>query len=171
MSGHLSVRRTAAAGRHQGGFSLFEFGVVAAIFALLVGIGANRLLFYQREAQTVAAEQLIVTLRSALQLRVAQLRASQRDDEIAALLDENPIAWLAQPPPNYLGEYYSPDTANLAAGNWYFERRDRQLVFLLTAKNSFSFRSSILLKFKVESLRIPTSPAKQVVAGPVEALR
>ena len=156
--------------RRQRGFSLFEFGVVAALFALLVGIAANRLHFYQEEAESVAAEQLISTLRVALQLKVAHAVSSGQPEELIVLADANPIAWLEKAPMNYLGEYYSPDKQKLKIGHWYFDRGEKTLVYLLSHRNSFAFRSSILLKFKVESVRLPSIPAKQALAAEIHNL-
>ena len=57
----------------------------------------------------------------------ARLIAGAHGD-IAALAGKNPVNWLAQKPPNYLGEFYSPESKNLlqAIGfltgvmeNWY----------------------------------------------------
>jgi type II secretory pathway pseudopilin PulG len=154
----------------QRGYSLFEFGVAAGIFAILVGIATNRLYLYQQQLESVAAEQLVSTLRVALQLRVAQLYATQRNKELLTIADENPMGWLSAAPKNYLGEYYSPDHKKFTPGSWYFDRREKTLVYLLTHQNSFAFRSSILLKFKVESLSLPTNPAQLAQPAMIESV-
>jgi general secretion pathway protein G len=146
----------------QRGFSKFEFALAAALFAVLVGVAANRLVAYQETLETVAAEQLITNLRGALALRMSQLTAAERRREIDAIADENPIGWLYEKPKNYLGEYYAPDNQKLAPGNWYFDRRDKTLVYLLIRRKSFAPHASILLKFKVESLRLPLIPPNPV---------
>jgi type II secretory pathway pseudopilin PulG len=172
MIGYLTAHQHAApasGGRsRQRGFSLFEFGVVAAVFAILVGVAANRLNLYQQQAESVAAEQLVGTLRVALQLKVLQLRARQRQKELLTIVEENPIGWLSAAPKNYLGEYYSPDNKKFTSGSWYFDRGEKTLVYLLTHQNSFAFRSSILLKFKVESLSSPMNPARLVQSATIE---
>ena len=154
----LSLRQQA----QQRGFSKFEFALAAALFAVLVGVAANRLAFYQETLETVASEQLIASLRGALALKMSQLTAAQRRHEIDAIGDENPIGWLSEQPKNYLGEFYSPDNKKLAAGNWYFDRNSKTLVYLANRRNSFAFHSSILLKFKVKSLRLPLIPPNPV---------
>lgn len=156
--------------RRQRGFALFEFGVAALVFAALVGIAANRLNMVQQQAQSVAVEQLISTLRAALQLKVAHAVATGQSEQLLNVLDENPVGWLAQTPINYLGEYYSPDIEKLTIGHWYFDRGEKTLVYLLSHRNSFAFRSSILLKFKVESARLPSIPAKQALAADMRNL-
>jgi hypothetical protein len=154
----------------QRGLSRFELAVAAALFAALVGIAASRLNWYQQQAESVAAEQLIATLRVALHFRVSHLTAAQRPYEVLTVADENPIDWLSEKPKNYLGEYYSPDNQKLTKGSWYFDRDDRTLVYLLTQQKSFAFRSSLLLKFKVKSLRLPLKPAQQDQSGPIESI-
>lgn len=156
--------------RRLRGFSLFEFAVVVAVFALLVGIGANRLNAYQQRLESVAAEQLIASLRAALQLKVAHLAALQRRNELLTIADENPLGWLSEAPKNYLGEYYSPDNEKLTTESWYFDRSNRTLVYLLNHKNSFAFHSSILLKFKVESSRLPLNPTQPAHSAAIENL-
>lgn len=141
--------------RRQRGFSLFEFAVAAALFAIMVGVAANRINSYQQKLESVAAEQLIATLRVALQFRISHLAALQRQHEDLTMIGENPIDWLSEKPKNYLGEYYSPDIKKLTKGNWYFDRSEKMLVYLPIHQNSFAFDSLILLKFKVKSLRLP----------------
>jgi type II secretory pathway pseudopilin PulG len=131
------------------GISLSECAMVAAVVAALAGALVNRLLFYQEEAELVAVQQTVGILRSALQMRAAKAYLDRRDSGMLALTSENPIDWLVARPANYLGEYYSPDIKDLQEGNWYFDRNDRTLVYLLQNGESFAHRTSILLKFKV----------------------
>lgn len=145
--------------RRQRGHSKFEVALVAALFAALVAIGLNRLHVYQQRAETVAAQQLVVHLRTALSLKMSQLTAAQRQPDMRALVDQNPIEWLSERPKNYLGEYYSPDNTRLATGNWYFDRGSKTLVYLSTQQDSFAPHALILLRFKVESNRLPLSPS------------
>jgi general secretion pathway protein G len=154
----------------QRGFSKFEFALAALVFAVLVGVAANRLNAYQQRIETVAAQQLITSMRSALTLRVAQLTAAQRRPDIAAIADENPIGWLYEKPKNYLGEYYSPDNEKLASGNWYFDRKTRTLVYLLTRRKSFASQSTIFLKFKVKSLSLRRSTAAAAPSAPIDSV-
>ncbi|WP_426176284.1 pilus assembly FimT family protein [Massilia sp. TWR1-2-2] len=154
--------------RRQRGVTLFEFAVVAAIFALLVGVGLNRLHIYQHHAEKLAAEQVVAAMRLALQMRVVQLYAQQRLGEPGAIADENPIGWLQRPPRNYLGELRSPDPRTLAPGNWYYDPGERKLIYLLLSiPDSFAPGPLILLIFKVESTRLPLDPALQAPSGRV----
>ncbi|HZV63460.1 MAG TPA: type II secretion system protein [Telluria sp.] len=144
----------------QRGFTLFELAVAASVLAVLVALLTNRVLFYQEQAEIVAAEQLIGTLRSALQFKNAQLRITQRTAALSTLAEENPIGWLSEKPSNYLGEYYAPELENIPPGNWYFDRADKTLVYVLSNSWSFAAKPPNLLKFKVKLPRLPTAPAK-----------
>lgn len=142
------------------GFSLFEMAVAVAVFAVLAAVLLNRLLFYQQQAEVVAAEQLIGTLRAALQLKTSQLLISHRGQEVTRLADENPMSWLSEKPANYLGEYYAPDLKKMPQGNWFFDRSEKSLIYLLNNSKSFAAGPPNLLKFKVKLARLPTNPAK-----------
>jgi hypothetical protein len=80
----LPNRQQAAPARRQRGATKFEFALAAAAFAVLAGVAANRLNSYQEQIETVAAEQLITSLRGALTIKMSQLTAAQRRAEIAA---------------------------------------------------------------------------------------
>ncbi|HEX9174272.1 MAG TPA: type II secretion system protein [Telluria sp.] len=138
------------------GFTLIESAVVAALFAIFVAILISRVHSYHAEAERVAAEQLVGTIRTALQVRAAKAVIESGDQGLLPLLEENPLGWLQEKPANYLGEYYAPEHADLPPGNWYFDRADRTLVYLFGSTKSFSSRTSIFLKFKVKFTRSPT---------------
>ncbi|WP_020652177.1 hypothetical protein [Massilia niastensis] len=134
-----------------GGATRFEFAVCAALVALLAGMLLLRLLDYRVQSERTAAYHVVGALRTALAARAAQAptRAS-----LAALAQENPIRWLDRKPVNYLGEYYTPDLAELEKGAWFFDRSDRSINYLLRS-DTFSSGSSKLLKFKVKLSRAP----------------
>jgi prepilin-type N-terminal cleavage/methylation domain-containing protein len=113
------------------GFTLIELAVVVSIVALLAGILLSRGLYYQEQAEKVAIEQTLGTLRSALHLQVAGLLLNGKADEIAHLPDQNPMDWLAEKPKNYVGEYYTPKPGMVAPGNWYFDLQNKNLVYLV----------------------------------------
>lgn len=147
------MSRAAAAPRR--GFTLFEFAVVCAVFGALVGALLLRVQFYQAEAERAAVNQVVATLRVALQWRIADHARAPRGTSLEALARENPMDWLLEKPANYLGEYYSPPVEDLPRGNWVFDRRDRLLIYLPNTVKSFSFGASNLLKFKVEFVQAP----------------
>jgi type II secretory pathway pseudopilin PulG len=141
---------TIPARQTSGGFTLLEAAVVAALFALLVAAFAARVRMLQQETERVVAEQLLGTLRTALQVRSTQARVNQGEGALIHLMDENPMGWLSGKPHNYLGDFYAPDIHEIPRGSWFFDRSDRSLVYLPNDLESFSIKTSKFLRFKVK---------------------
>ena len=116
----------------SGGFSLLEFVVVVVIIGVLATLLLNRILFYQEQAEKTAMEQTLGTLRSALHLQMANLVVNGKSDVLVGLTKQNPMTWLSEKPANYVGEYYSPRPGMIKSGNWYYDMRDKNLVYLAT---------------------------------------
>ncbi|CAN7427844.1 hypothetical protein [Massilia sp. LjRoot122] len=131
------------------GATRFEFAVCAIVTALLAGVLLGRLLEWRAQSERTAAYHVVGALRTAMAARAAQSGAAGGQEALVALLQENPMTWLARKPANYLGEYYSPDLATLRRGAWFFDRTDRTVNYLLSS-DTFSSGTSNLLKFKVE---------------------
>ncbi len=140
--------------RRARGFSLFEFAVCAALSALLAGSLLARLMEYQAASERAAVQRLVASVRTALALRTAQVLATRGEAGMAVLLRENPLSWLERMPENYQGVYYRPELKMLKTGHWHFDPSDHSINFL-QASDTFTLRTSKLLKFKVELLRIP----------------
>jgi hypothetical protein len=153
----------------SGGYTRLEFALAVGVFGLLVAVLASRLLLYHEEAERVAAQQLIATLRTGLAVRSAQLAAEGQSEHLAALAGANPIALLSEKPGNYVGEFYAPDVLEMPKGQWFFDRADRTLVYLFSTPEKFSPRTSNFLKFKVKLLRLPnpadTKGRSKVITG------
>ncbi len=168
MQAHAGLRQTA---RHRnGGFTLFELAVVVAVTGILIIVLLSRVMFYRNEAERLAFQQTLTALRAETSLQAYARLIAGRPREIAALAGMNPVNWLAQPPPNYLGEFYSPDTKKLASGSWYFDRSDGILVYLLDKGNTFDVKGSELLKFKVSLPKGATTggPTNMLELAPVQ---
>jgi prepilin-type N-terminal cleavage/methylation domain-containing protein len=112
------------------GFTLLELIVVITVIAILAAVFISRAIFYQEQAEKVAVDQLVGSLRSALHLQIADRLVKGRTDEFKQLVDQNPMNWLAERPKNYVGEYYTPKPGVIPAGNWYFDLQDKSLVYL-----------------------------------------
>jgi prepilin-type N-terminal cleavage/methylation domain-containing protein len=123
------------------GFSLLELVVVIVLISVLLSVAIERLLVLQARAEHSTAEQLLGSLRSGLTIRVAELIATGRVAEVASLAGSNPMERLAERPDNYLGELFGADPLALRAGYWYFDSRDRLLIYLVD--NAEYFRSPL----------------------------
>jgi prepilin-type N-terminal cleavage/methylation domain-containing protein len=119
-----------AMNKRSKGFTLFELILVIIVVALTAGMLFGRVLDYQEIAEKTAMEQTAGTLRSALALQISGLLARGKGEDLAKLAAVNPIALLAEVPQNYVGEYYGA-AEDVAAGNWYFDLKSRQLVYLV----------------------------------------
>jgi len=117
-------------GRFQQGFSLFELMVVAVIVGLLATALLSRIVFYQEQAEKTAMEQTLGTMRSALHLQISDLLVHGNMADINRLVDQDPMSWLAEKPSNFAGEFYTPQPGIIGAGNWYFEMRTKNLIYL-----------------------------------------
>ncbi|MDK6078060.1 hypothetical protein [Massilia varians] len=131
------------------GATRFEFAVCVVVMGLLAGGLLGRLLEWRVQSERAAAYHVVGALRTALAVREAQLVTEAGRDAALVLMQENPMHWLLRQPANYIGEYYAPDLETLRRGAWFFDRTDRTVNYV-PSNDSFSSRTSRLLKFKVE---------------------
>lgn len=112
------------------GFTLIELVVVIAIIVILAGLLLERVWFYQEQAEKAAMEQVAGALQTALILQYANLLTHGRESEAKTLTTENPLRWLLQKPANYAGEFYDLTPASITPGNWAFDLKSRELVYV-----------------------------------------
>lgn len=137
-------------GRAASGFTLIELVVSITVIVLLMTAFLTRLLVYQREVERIAMEQVVRAVRSGLQIQLASMNSRGRMNELPGLLLQNPIDWLAQKPPNYLGAFYHPGDNELETGNWYFNKKDHKLVYLFKHSDNSESAEPNQLNFKVK---------------------
>lgn len=119
------------------GFSLLELVIVIVIISVLMVLAISRLLALMVDAERVTMESVAGTLRSAIGMKVAETIVKSRIADLGALEGSNPMALLAETPHNYLGELDGADPAKLEDGNWYFDKRDKTLVYVVRNKGFF----------------------------------
>jgi general secretion pathway protein G len=119
------------------GFSLLELVIVIVIISVLLVLAISRLLALMVDAERVTMEAVAGTLRSAIGMKVAEAIVKSKVTELSAFEGSNPMALLAETPRNYLGELDGTDPAKLEDGNWYFDKRDKTLVYLVRNKGFF----------------------------------
>lgn len=146
--------------RWQRGAGYFEFAVVAIIFAILCGVLLRKLQFYQQEAERLAVEQVVASVRAALASRAASLYLRGKETEMAALTRQNPMEWLERRPPNYAGEFDAPKQGEVPRGHWYFDRSTATLSYLLNKQSFFRETTANRWKFKVEFAQFPSNATK-----------
>ena len=125
----MANRSSSEFARRDAGFSLLELVIVICIIAVLAAFAVERLMTVRADAERAAMESFVAGLRSALGIRVAGLLSKGQLDQIARLAGSNPVERLAEVPENYAGAYYGIDPALIEGGNWYFDTRDRTVVY------------------------------------------
>jgi general secretion pathway protein G len=120
------------------GFTLLELIVVIIIIVVLMGLFLNRALYYQERAEKTAMEQVTGTIQSALTLQYGQIMTRGRPSDVDALAQDNPMNWLQKRPNNYAGEFYDPTPLSIESGNWMFDLKSRELIYVVHNANYFS---------------------------------
>ena len=133
----LTVNRKRQTKNCQCGFTLIEFVVVIIIVVVLMGIFLDRFMFYQEQAEKVAMEGVVSALESALTLQYGQLMTRGKASDVAALAQDNPMNWLQKRPNNYTGEFFDPAPAGMVAGNWLFDLKSRELIYMVRNHDHF----------------------------------
>lgn len=120
------------------GFTLIELIVVITVIVVLMGLFLNRALFYVEQAEKTAMEEVAGTIQSALTMQYGQILTRGKSSDVAALAQDNPMNWLQKRPRNYAGEFYDPTTLSVESGNWVFDLKSRDLIYLV--RNADHFR-------------------------------
>jgi prepilin-type N-terminal cleavage/methylation domain-containing protein len=119
------------------GFTLLELIVVITIIVFMMGLFMNRMLFYQEQAEKTAMEQVVGAVQSALTLQYGEILTRGKPSDAAALAQDNPMNWLQKRPPNYSGEFYNPTPQAVVPGNWMFDLKTRDLIYVVRDGNYF----------------------------------
>jgi prepilin-type N-terminal cleavage/methylation domain-containing protein len=112
------------------GFTLIELTVVICIVAVLFYAALDRLFRYQELGERAALQLNLAAVNTALALRFAAYVTMGKPEAIEQEAIRNPIAFLARPPQNYLGELFAPDVGQLPRQSWYFDARSSELVYV-----------------------------------------
>lgn len=122
------------------GFTLLELIVVISIVAIMASLLLNRISYYQEQAEKAAMQQVEAAVQTALIMRYSALiiRGAATQKELGKLVTENPLDWLQQKPRNYAGEYYDPTSKAVAPGNWMFDLRSRDLIYVVSHGDYFT---------------------------------
>ena len=133
----LRTQHSVLGTRHSKGFTLLELIIVIIIIVVLMGAFLNRALFYQEQAEKTAMEQVAGAIQSALILQYGQVMTRGKPSDVVALADDNPMNWLQKKPGNYVGEFYDPTPLSVESGNWVFDLKSRDLIYVVRNANYF----------------------------------
>jgi type II secretory pathway pseudopilin PulG len=147
-----AMRGISAARRRHAGFTLVEVLGVLAVTAAMTSVLINRLSTYQELAEKSAMEQTAGVIRSAITIQIAGLIARGNMEDIPRLAAVNPMNLLAEKPKNYAGEV--SDSQSVPPGNWYYDPRLKQLVYLIEHGENFvsSRGSQKLVRYRVKTV-------------------
>ena len=126
-----------AVGRAERAFSLLELLIVIIIISVLLVIAVERLLKLRYEAERVTVESVIAAMRSGLYVEFAGAAATGQIARMDTAPGTNPMLRLAEKPDGYAGEFYGADPALFEPGTWYFDKRDRAIVYLVRFTDEF----------------------------------
>ena len=119
------------------GFTLLELIIVIAIIATLMALFMNRMMFYREQAEKTAMEQVAGAIQSALTMQYGQILTRGKPSDVAALAQDNPMKLLQKIPRNYAGEFYDPTPLAASPGNWMFDLKSRDLIYVVGDANYF----------------------------------
>jgi prepilin-type N-terminal cleavage/methylation domain-containing protein len=124
----------------QRGFTLLELIVVISVIAILIGTLLKRVPVYIEQAEQAAMEQTAGAIQTALTMRVGSLMAhgAASEKELKVLAADNPVNWLQQKPKNYAGAYFSPSPQTVTPGQWVFDLKSRDLIYVLDRSANFT---------------------------------
>lgn len=173
--------RSSALGMHSSfrGFTLIELVVVIIIIVVTMGLFLNRMPYYQEQAEKTAMEGVAGAIQSALTMQYGQIMLRGGPSDVAALTQENPMNWLQKMPRNYAGEFYDPSPLTVDSGNWVFDLKSRDLIYVVRNDNHFKpgkdgrkwIRFHVALTYEVPRLPLQKSVPQELTGAlfePVE---
>ena len=123
--------------RAERAFSLLELLIVIVIVSVLVVMAIDRLLRLRFEAERVTVQSVIGAMRSGLYVEFAAAAAGGKGARIDSAAGSNPMLRLSERPDGYAGEFFGADPALFEPGTWYFDTRDRALVYVVRFPEQF----------------------------------
>ena len=146
--------------RRMRGVTRFEFAACAVVFGILTGTLLHYLLRYRAEAELAGVRYQVASMRTALAGAVMRAELAGNPAAVQALVGSNPVKLLQSAPPGYRGERDGQNDKDIPAGSWFFDRKQRTIVYLFTGNKTFSDTHHVRWGFRVESLCLPTNNAK-----------
>ena len=128
--------------RSSKGFSLFELVVLICIVAVLASVFIGEFVgregpAYIERAEKTAMVEVARVIQTALILQYGDILTRGKASDVAWLKDDNPMNWLQQKPHNYAGELYDPTPLSVEPGNWVFDLKSHDLIYVLNLADNF----------------------------------
>lgn len=140
LTNRRSEQKTACRKRltAESGFALIELSVAIIIMVVLVTVFLDRIRFYQEQAEKTAMTQVARVIQSALIMQYGEILLRGKPGDLVALSRDNPMNWLQKKPHNYSGEFFDPSLAEVKQGNWLFDLKSRELIYVVNNHEYFN---------------------------------
>jgi general secretion pathway protein G len=142
------------------GFTRFQFGIIVAVYGGFLFVLFDRVMDTLARVEENEVTWMRVAVETSMNSEALALLIRGKEAQIPLILGKNPIEFLDRLPRNYLGEFCSLDTKKVTPGNWYFDKCDMKLVYLLKNRKFLADGQSNVLKFKVKFNGLPKNIAK-----------
>ena len=137
LTGLANNSSPVAGHRSSKGFTLIELVIVITIVVILIAVSLERLGGYQEQAEKTAMVEVAGTIQSALLMQFGQMVVRGQEAKIGTLESDNPMQWLARMPANYAGELTDPEFGAVPAGNWAFDLKSHELIYVPQRTDAF----------------------------------
>ena len=116
----------------QGGFSLLELLVAAAVILVLVAGAYSRYMELAIDAERAAFKGVIGWLQAGINMEMGHALTQGGMQNLEHLEHSNPMALVLrviEPPSNYLGELNQQQALGVEPGFWYFDLHQKSLIY------------------------------------------
>lgn len=122
----------------QKGFTLIELIIVVTIIVSLTAVFLDKTSVYEERAEKAAMVSVAGAIQSALVLQFGRMVVRGQEAAVGTLSTENPMSWLAKVPDNYVGELLDPQPESVTTGNWAFDQKARELIYVPARTDTFT---------------------------------
>lgn len=129
-----AVKSKTEAHRRRWMLRLFEWGVLVCIIASLYGMFLNRMGRVQAEIERQNFLTTVRTMQAAVLLQSVIRPGDAAPGDNPAEVYRHQFGLL---PTGYVGQLERPDPASVAGGGWYFDTKERQLVYRVRSERYF----------------------------------
>lgn len=117
--------------------SRFELGICLIIIAILFYFAVERISELSVYTEQTGIKILIRNMQSNLDLYKSEKMISGTLDDMAEMVNSNPVGTIFPPPENYRGEFQSPDPLQFSPGDWYYDMGNKHVVYHVIHSDRF----------------------------------
>ncbi len=118
--------------------SRYELGVCLIILSILFYYAIEKISEVSVYTEQTGIEVMLRNMQSNLNLYKSEKLISGNLMQMADMIHANPVGTIFPRPRNYAGEYDVPDPSDFSPGDWYFDRTNGYLVYMVIHGDRFS---------------------------------